>query len=464
MTYEEALAFWYGRINFEHRSPKPSDLKLDRMHALLDCLGNPQQNLRIVHIAGSKGKGSTSAMLASILQRAGYRTGLFTSPHLVQVEERIQVDDQCVSRGELAGAMEQVARAVAELEARKPALLPVTFFEVATAVGFMHFVRRRVELAVIEVGLGGRFDSTNVCRPLVSLITSISFDHTQQLGNTLAKIAFEKAGIVKPERPTVSGVRDREAREVIEQICRQRGSPLRQLDVDFRFVHEPGQVWDSGQRLPRLQVTTAKRVWPTMEIGLLGEHQAANAAVAIAAVEELRAQGLTIDDSAVSAGLAGVCWPARLEVLGRRPLVLLDCAHNLASAQALIDTLQTSFPGGRSGRRLLIFAGNRDKDLAGMLHLLAGHFTHLFLTRFDNNPRCLPPERLRELAPKTVPCTVCPTSEAAWFEARAAADPGDLICITGSVFVAGELRPLLVRDLSFAEENGKVPARLFAHA
>jgi dihydrofolate synthase / folylpolyglutamate synthase len=461
MTYEEALAFWYGRINFEHHSPKPSDLKLDRMHALLDRLGNPQQNLRIVHIAGSKGKGSTSAMLASVLQQAGYRTGLFTSPHLVHVEERIQVNSQCINREELAGIMAQVARAVTELETARPALLPVTFFEVATALGFLHFARRRVELAVIEVGLGGRFDSTNVCRPLVSILTSISFDHTQQLGNTLAQIAFEKAGIVKPDRPTVSGVRNGEAREVIEKICRQRGSSLRQLDVDFRFVHEPGQVWDNGERLPRLQVT-AKRVWPTMEIGLLGEHQAANAAVAVAAIEELRAQGLTIDDSAVAAGLACVRWPARLEVLGRRPLVLLDCAHNLASAQALIDTLQTSFPGGRSGRRFLIFAGNRDKDLAGMLHLLADHFTHLFLTRFDNNPRCLPPERLRELAPKTVSCTVCATSEEAWIEARAEADPGDLICVTGSVFVAGELRPILVRDLSFAEENGKPLRRSLA--
>jgi dihydrofolate synthase/folylpolyglutamate synthase len=454
MTYQQALAFWFGRVNYEQRSPKPSDLKLDRMHALLDRLGNPQQNLRIVHIAGSKGKGSTSAMLAAILRQAGYRSGLFTSPHLVRVEERIEVDGGTITKDELASAMAQVAQATADLEARTPALCPVTFFEVATALGFLHFVRRRVELAVIEVGLGGRFDSTNVCRPLVSIITSISYDHTQQLGNTLARIAYEKAGIVKADRPTVSGVRGSEARAVIEETCRQRGAPLRQLDADFRFVHTPAQVWEEGQRLPRIQVTTPKQAWPSMEIGLLGEHQAANAAVAVMAVEQLRAQGMTIDDRAVAAGLAGVQWPARLEVLCRQPLVLLDCAHNLASAQAMIDTLHASFPGERSGRRLLIFGGNRDKDLRGMLHLLANHFTHVFLTRFDN-PRCVPPEDLLELAPETVPCTVCPTSEAAWLAARSVAGPHDLICVTGSVFLAGELRPILVRDLAYPLGNGQ---------
>src|SRR6516162_8268950 len=239
MTYQQALAFWFGRVNYEQRSPKPSDLKLDRMHALLDRLGNPQQNLRIVHIAGSKGKGSTSAMLEAVVRQAGYRTGLFTSPHLDRVEERIQVDGQTITSEELASAMAQVARAVTDVETRTPALLPVTFFEVATALGFLHFVRRRVELAVIEVGLGGRFDSTNVCRPLVSIITSISFDHTQQLGNTLAQIAAEKAGIIKPDAPIVSGVIEHEPRQVIAETARRQGSRLIQAGLDFTFDYHP---------------------------------------------------------------------------------------------------------------------------------------------------------------------------------------------------------------------------------
>jgi len=444
MTYEQAIAFWFGRVNYEQVSPRPDDLKLDRMRALLARLGNPQDRLRIVHIAGSKGKGSTAAMLASILRQAGYRTGLFTSPHLVSVEERIQIDDVPISAQQLAELTAEIALMVRDMDAQAAESARVTFFEVATALGFLHFARAGVDAAVIEVGLGGRFDSTNVCRPLLSIITSISYDHTQQLGNTLASIAMEKAGIVKPGRPTLSGARDPQARQVIEAICRERGAPLQQMDRDFQYVHEPGRIGNGDDRLPRVQVT-GHTIWPALEIGLLGEHQAANAALAVMAVEELRAQSLAISDAAVAQGLARVNWPARLEVLSPRPLVVLDCAHNLASAQALVDTLQASFPQwNRAQRRLLIFAGNRDKDLAGMLRLLAPHFTHVFATHFANNPRCVPPAQLADLVPKSVACTICPTSVQAWRQAHALAGPGDLICITGSVFLAGELRPVLV--------------------
>src|SRR5262245_15568303 len=199
LTADEARAFWFGRINYEQRSPKPSDLKLERMQHLLDHLGNPHRALRIVHVAGSKGKGSTSAMIASILRQSGYRTGLFTSPHLCRVEERITVDDEPIGPEELTVLLNEVSRAVQALGPDDRGA--VTFFEVATALGFLHFARRQVDSAVIEVGLGGRFDSTNVCLPLVSVITSISFDHTGQLGNRLVQIAMEKAGIVKPGRP-----------------------------------------------------------------------------------------------------------------------------------------------------------------------------------------------------------------------------------------------------------------------
>ena len=198
MTYEEAIRFWFGRVNYEQRSPKPTDLRLDRMRALLESLGNPHERLRVVHVAGSKGKGSTSAMLASVFRQAGYRTGLFTSPHLCATEERIQVDGVPITHEELASLMAGI---------QKCAAADVTFFEIATALGFLHFVHRRVDWVVLEVGLGGRFDSTNLCRPVLAIITSISHDHTEQLGNTLASIAGEKAGIVKPDRPTLSGAR-----------------------------------------------------------------------------------------------------------------------------------------------------------------------------------------------------------------------------------------------------------------
>jgi dihydrofolate synthase/folylpolyglutamate synthase len=444
-TYEQALAFWFSRVNYERRAPRPSDLKLDRMRALLALLDNPQDRLRIVHVAGSKGKGSTSAMLAAILRQAGRRTGLFTSPHLCRVEERIQVDGVSITPEELTQLMAAVQPAVEQLDRAAAASggQLVTFFEVATALGFLYFARRRTDVAVIEVGLGGRFDSTNVCQPLVALITSISLDHTHILGDRLASIAMEKAGIVKPGRPAISGATAPEARPVIERICRERGAPLRQLSVDFHFDYEPGKVRGPGAHRARVRVTTERTRWPALELGLLGEHQAANAAVAVACVEQLRTEGLAIADEAVAVGLAGVDWPARLEVVPGRPLVVLDCAHNVASAQALVDTLLASFP---PARRVLVFAISNDKDVAGMLRVMAPHFVQVVFTRFRDNPRSVAPEHLAKLLRDVTDCptTVAASPEAAWQTARALAGPDDLICVAGSVFLAGELRPLLL--------------------
>jgi len=471
LSPEAARAFWYGLINYEQRPPAPDDLRLEPMRRLLARLGDPHRRLRVVHVAGTKGKGSTAAMLAAIFRQSGYRTGLFTSPHLCRVEERFQVDGRPISPPELTALLNDIHAAVASSGGagergsggepnqataadssdfspplpRSPAL-PLTFFEAATAVGFLHFVRRRVGAAVVEVGLGGRFDSTNVCRPAVALITSISLDHTRQLGDRVALIAREKAGVVKPGRPAVSGAVAPEARAVIERACRERGAPLRQLGVDFHYEYEPGRVGrdPADDRPPRVRVTTRRR-WPAMELSLLGEHQAANAAVAVACVEELREQGWRIPDAAVAAGLAGAAWPARMETVGRRPLVVLDCAHNAASAEALVRTLRESFP---PGRRLLVFAGSADKDLAGMFRLLAPHFAHAFLTAYLGGARSTPPAELARLlrAAGGPPATECDAPAAAWAAARRAAGPDDLICITGSVFLAGELRPLLAGE------------------
>jgi len=442
LSYQEALAFWYGRVNFEQRTAQPSDLKLDRMRTLLSLLGDPHENLRIIHVAGSKGKGSISAMLAAILRHARYRTGLFTSPHLCRVEERIQVDGQPIRPEELIALLTEVSSAIAH----SPLADACTFFEIATAIGFLHFVRRRTQATVLEVGLGGRFDSTNVCDPAVSVISSISIDHTQQLGNRLSSIAFEKAGIIKPGRPAVSGAVAPEAREVIKRICRERGTTLCELGVDFHFSYEPGHVNSTPSVNPsRVQITTTRRRWPVMELSLLGEHQAANASVVVACIEELRDQGWHIPDAAVAAGLADVRWPARMEVIGCRPFVVLDCAHNVASAEALVETLSHSFP---PTRRWLVFAGSSDKQLGEMFQVLAPHFHHAFLTRYENGSRSVPPEELAGLLTHagTLPFTLCPTPAEAWRAACAQAAPADLICITGSVFLAGELRPLLVGE------------------
>lgn len=444
MTYEEALSYWYERVDFERKAPKPSDLKLDRMHAVLRLLGDPHRRLRIVHVAGTKGKGSSSAMLASVLRAAGYRVGLFTSPHLTDVRERIQVDGKPISEQELSARMVEVATAVRIMEKSGDPLMTPSFFEIGTALGFLHFDCSRVDAAVVEVGLGGRFDSTNVCRPIVSLITNISFDHMSLLGNRLALIAREKAGIIKNGRPVVTTADAPEALAVIERIAAERQAPLSALGRDFQYDYEPGKL---SSRPSRVRFATQMHRWPWMELGLHGHHQAANAAGVAAVVEILRSRGLAIPDEAVARGLASVRWPARLEVVGTRPLVILDCAHNVASTQALIDTLDDSF--AVPGKRALIAAFSTDKQVAEMVQLLGPRFDRFFLTRYANNPRCMPPQQVAELLRETCPnarISIDEIASEALQQAKAQSGPDDLIAISGSVFLAGELQPLLVES------------------
>ena len=416
MTYEEALAWWFGRINYEVRAATPRDLKLERMRAVLRRLGNPQDRLRLVHVTGTKGKGSTCAMLASVVQAAGYRVGLFTSPHLEHVSERVQVNGVPISAPELTARLNEIRPAVEEVERQGP---PVTFFEISTAVGFLHFLYRRCDLAIIEVGLGGRYDSTNVCWPLVAVITNIGYDHMNQLGSTLEAIAYQKAGIIKRGVPVVSGERQAGPREVIRRVAEEQNAPWFEVGLMER---------QAAQRY---------------RLGLCGEHQRDNAAVALATLECLRQAGLHLPESAVRQGLAQVAWPARIECLRRHPTLILDTAHNVPSIQALLQTLRSHWPV--SGRRRLIFAVSADKEYPQMLDLLAEDFDVFYLTKYGNNPRCVPPERLGELLAARAPhrtLRLFPSSLDAWEAARADADPEDLICITGSVFLAGELQRL----------------------
>ena len=441
MTYEEAIRFWFGRVNYEQRIPLADDLKLDRIRTLLTRLGNPQDRFPIVHVAGSKGKGSTSAMLASILQAAGYRTGLFTSPHLVAVEERVQIHRRPIPPGELADRMGEICAACTGTDLEQT----LTFFEIATALGFQHFAFHGVDVGIVEVGLGGRFDSTNVCWPLVSVITSISLDHTQVLGGTPELIAREKAGIIKPGRPVISGVRDGGPRAVIAEIACERDAPIRQIGLDFDLRHEPAMIDDDEPRAAIAHVHTWRSDWPGVRLGLVGAHQAHNAAVAITAAELLREAGIAVSEAAVREGLAGVIWPARLEVLRRRPLAVLDCAHNVASAQALVQALNESFRRSPGSRRSLVFAGSRDKDLAGMLAVLAPQFDRIILTRFHGSSRATPPDELVPLLPakKRSAAAVVPEAADAWRQSMQEAGANDLVCVTGSVFLAGELRGLM---------------------
>jgi dihydrofolate synthase / folylpolyglutamate synthase len=454
-----ALAFLQRRINYE-RTPSVSYLSaeftLDRMRRLMNLLGDPQVGLKAIHIAGTKGKGSTAAMVASILTAAGYKTGLYTSPHLERIEERLAIDGQICPSDRFLELAAQVQPLVEQLdqESETQGTTGPTFFEVTTAMAFLHFAQANVDAAVLEVGLGGRLDSTNVCNPEVCIITSISFDHVRQLGHTLAAIAAEKAGIIKPGIPVVSGVINAEPRDVIAQRAAELSAPLFQCGIDYDFAPQfrtPHSALRTCQTMDYREPSNTPTYQLTgIELNLLGSHQAANAAGAIAAINRLRDRGWSISDETIRRGLTAAGLPARIEQVGSSPDIILDVAHNLASIEALLAVLRERFA---CRRQIAIFASSKDKDYAGMLQLVLPAFDTVFLTQYIHNPRAAPAEALLATAlqirsgaaneqrrPK-LHATVRPND--ALRLARAVAGPDDLICIAGSFFLAAELRPEL---------------------
>ncbi len=471
--YQEAIAYLHGRINYERRAPVPYEaryFKLDRMRRLLRQLGDPQLASSPLHIAGSKGKGSVAAMIAAATAAAGYRTGLFTSPHLERLEERFSVDSQPCRAAELVALVEEVRPAVEQLDAESgsPWERP-TFFEIVTAVAMLHFQRRQVEACVLEVGLGGRLDATNVCHPSVCVITTISRDHTQQLGDSPAQIAREKAGIIKPGVPVVTGVTEPESLTVIEQACRQRKAPLWRLGREFHA--EATSTGPDGTRL----VYRDDRVSIPCHVPLAGLHQARNAAVALAALrvwigvaQQGRdvAEGVSLPtgaewsvdegglEAAMVEGIERVVCPARVEILRADPPIVLDVAHNDASVAALQQTLGESCPGRRW---VVVFGTSTDKDAPAMLARLTGWAEHLLLTQYRSNPRAAAPARLADQLPQRLGCQSARVDQIldpqeAWQRALELAAPDAGICVLGSFFLAAELRATMVRFLGATSE------------
>ncbi len=441
-TYQQALEFLYNRINYERvqsSAYSAGDFKLNRMRGLLETIGNPQDRIPAVHIAGTKGKGSTAVMIASILQAAGYRVGLFTSPHISKFEERMTVNGIQPSETEIVDLVNELLEPVGHLDQELGGMSP-TYFEITTAMAWQFFAQQQADIVVLEVGLGGRLDATNVCKPEVCVITSISRDHTHLLGSEIHQIAREKAGIIKTGVPVISGVVNSPAQEVIAEVCQQRDAPLSQLDRDFEYRHVRNA--DSRTIGGRITVQGPRQNFADLPLPLIGEHQAHNAALAVTAIEELAARGWNIDLAAIRFGLEQVQWPARIEVVGHDPLVIIDAAHNWASISALIQTLDEHFP---EKSRIAIFAATRDKDVQGMLRQLLPRFDTIILTCYQSNPRSVPVEQLfamtRTVSDRHVHVALDP--ETAWKMARELAGPDDLICITGSFFIAAEVRQLL---------------------
>lgn len=468
--YKSAIEFLYGRINYERvdaQAYSTSDFKLDRMRLLLSLLDNPQDRIPAVHVAGTKGKGSTCAMIAAALTAAGYRTGLYISPHITAFEERMTVDGVRPSPEKLVELVNRLIPVVGQMD-NMPGQMQPTYFELATAIAWLHFIDRQVEIVVLETGLGGRLDSTNICRPHVCILTNVSRDHTHILGSTVRQIAWEKAGIVKPNVPVICGVSQPEALRLIEQICRERAAPLilfgrdlmvtaRQTFNDFNpDLQDSDPVLETQQSgvlnresdpapCSRIDVMSGGILWKDVPVALRGAHQATNTALALAAIDQLRARGMQISDLAVRTGLARVQWPARVEVVARRPTVVIDAAHNWESARALVATLKEDF---RPRRRFLIFAATRDKDVAGLLRLLLPAFDTVIFTRYLDNPRGVPVPELRAIvhAISDRPVHTVDNPIAAWRMARHWAEPEDLIAITGSFFLVAELRDIVIAD------------------
>lgn len=427
MNYGEALDYLYGLINYEVQKPDryaPDVVSLDRPRALLRELGHPHEKYPAIHLTGTKGKGSVSAMCASVLSAAGRRVGLYSSPHLQDFRERFQISGEMIAPETLTDLVARIKPAVE----RVPGL---TWFEVVTAIAFLYFAEANVDFAVIEVGLGGRLDATNILRtPRVTTITSLSFDHTYLLGNTLREIAFEKGGIIKPGIPIVSAPQEDEARAELERIAAERGAPLTLVGRDVPFA--PGDADEHGQWL-----TVENEAYWTP---LIGAHQAINAAVA---ATTLRHVGIA-DPAIIREGLRYVNWPGRLEVV-RRGLVL-DAAHNGASAERLRDALASIFLAKRpSGRLILVFGASQDKDIHAIFRALLPITASLILMQ-ARNPRAHQPERLAEIAREigyqgAIQCE--PRAADALMAAEGEAGDDDVICVTGSLFVVGEIRSVL---------------------
>ncbi len=426
-AYQQALDYIYSFVDYE-REPRPRDpvhYDLRRMDELLARSGNPHLKAKTVHIAGSKGKGSVAAMIASVLTASGYTAGLFTSPHLLTFNERIRVDGKLISDEEIVALVEKL-RPEVEAVNQKATYGLLTTFELMTALAFAYFGLKEVDFQVIEVGLGGRLDATNVVKPELCIITSISFDHTEVLGNTLTEIATEKAGIIKPNSIVVTSPQVDEAARVIEETCLSCKAELVRVGSDVTWQR---LGFDSSQQSLRVK---GKLGTYELSIPLLGQHQLENASTAVAALEILAKRGFHISGDSITKGLARVSWPGRLQILSRRPLLVVDGAHNSDSARKLRQAIKQYFEFDRA---ILIFGVSFDKDISGIISELVSLFDKVIVTH-STHPRAMATAPIvAEFSRHGVEAQKADDISTALHLALALAGDKGMICVTGSLFV-----------------------------
>lgn len=444
MTYRQAINYLESFINYEKIPvyPYKESLKLERIRHFLEKIGNPQDFLRCIHIAGTKGKGSTCAFISYMLREAGYRVGLYTSPHLSDFRERIRIlrpharrthrqleakdFEGMIPRAELVAFTEALKPSIEQYN-RASAYGPLSFFEVYTSLAFLYFKDKKVDFAVLETGLGGRLDATNVVDSFVCAVTPISYEHTQKLGNTLGEIAAEKAGIIKSSRSIViSAPQEKEAGAVIKDRCKKYRAML--LEVGRDIVYKK-----AGEQ--RIAVNGVFAKYRNIKIGLLGEHQFINAALAIGVIEALRFNNIEVGARKIKEGIRNTLWPGRCEIVSRRPLAVLDGAQNIASVKALKETILENF---KYRKLILVFGISKDKDIKGICSQFYNFADNVILTKADN-PRATEPGAIAGYFKGRNMFMTNNVKEAVSL-ARQKAGEKDLILVTGSLFVVGEAR------------------------
>jgi len=431
LNYSQAEEYLDSFVNYEQIpgiSYAQPGYSLRHVEELLNRMGNPQLAARTIHIAGTKGKGSAAAMIAQVLSDSGYKTGLYTSPHLHTLRERISVDGSLISEAEFAAAMAEVKPFIESMR-QDTVFRQLTYFEALTALAFAYFKKKQVDFQVLEVGLGGRLDATNVTRPVVCIITSISLDHTQILGNSLEEIAREKAGIIKSGCWVVISPQPEEAASVITAICREKEANVVQVGKDVTW-HKIGG--DLHYQSLVIEGRTSKY---QVSIPLLGDFQLENAATAVAALEILSSTGFAISTADIAQGLAQVKWPGRFQILQQHPTVLVDGAHNVASMKVLVSNIKAYF----SYKRIfLVFGTSCDKDIPGIINELVALSPQVIVTQTPHS-RAAPLSTLAaEFSKRGIEPEIRETISEAISRALSLADRTDIICVTGSLFVVAE--------------------------
>jgi dihydrofolate synthase/folylpolyglutamate synthase len=435
-SYKQAIGYLFERTDYEKEKRlryNVTTFNLGRMKKLLLLLGNPHKKIHTVHIAGTKGKGSTATMLANMLEANGYKVGLYTSPHVVHLHERITVNSKMVTDSEMRGLLNRIHASVEKMSKTNAP----TFFEIMTALAFMHFVDKSVQIAVIETGLGGRLDSTNVIRPKVVGITSLSIDHQHQLGHSIGSIAEEKAGIFKRGVPVVTVQQDPAAMQVLKSQAIAAKAPLSVTgsDIDFSARFETSR--EHGPHT-RICLTTPTSKFEHLRVPLHGKHQAINCGLALAMLDKLKSAGYEIDNDKATAGLHKVSLAGRMEMIWDDPRIMIDAAHNAASIKALIHAIGQNIP---YDSMVVIFGCNSDKDIRGMLERLQYGADKVIFTR-SNSAKAVSPEDLAEMY--TEICGKMYQTAASLGQAlqlaKSAVSKEDLICITGSFYLIGQAK------------------------